>query len=44
MHFYDSNFKQKGKKNCCRAILDNISKAPICVPEKYDRVKKNVPK
>ena len=32
--FYDSNFSTKENSECCGAIVDNISHAPICVLEK----------
>ena len=31
--FYDSHFSQLEKSECCGAIVDNISYAPICVLE-----------
>ena len=31
--FYDSHFSTKEKSECCGAIIDNISYAPICVLE-----------
>ena len=38
---YDSNFPQKEMIECCGAIIDNISHAPICVLEEKYRKTKN---
>ena len=38
--FYDSHFSQLEKSECCGAIVDNISYAPICVLDEKDRKRK----
>ena len=38
---YDSNFSQLEKSECCGAIIDNRSYAPICVLEKKYRKSKH---
>ena len=38
---YDSHFLKKQKSECCGAIIDNISYAPISVLEGKDRKRKH---